>query len=291
MAPAVSISGRASRLVRQKAEENAVTHIDDDLTYLEAHGMPALPPADEQGLVDNEGARIWYASFGHGPPVVLLHGGLGNAGNFGYQVPTLLDAGYRVIAIDSRGQGRSTRDDKPYSYQLMASDTRAVVDRLGVPKAAIVGWSDGAATGLVMAKETPDRVTGVFFFACCVDESGLIPFRPTPVIDRIYNHHVREYARLSPTPDGFEKMRDDLGPMQRGEPNYSAADMATIHVPVWSVVGEKDEFIKAEHAAYIARSIPGARFVLLPGVSHFAPLQRPDAFDTAVLDFLRSLPG
>jgi pimeloyl-ACP methyl ester carboxylesterase len=262
---------------------------DDDLTHLAAHGLPALPQADTTGYADNENARIWYASFGEGPAVILLHGGLGNAGNFSYQVPALLEAGYRVIAIDSRGQGRSTRDDRRYTYQLMASDTRAVMDKLGVAKAAFVGWSDGAATALVMARETPERVNGVFFFACCVDETGLWPFKPTPVIDRIYNHHVKDYAALSPTPGGFEKMRDDLGPMQQGEPNYGAADMATIHVPVWSVVGEHDEFIKAAHAEYIANSIPGAKFVLLPGVSHFAPLQRPQLFNDTMLDFLEEV--
>jgi pimeloyl-ACP methyl ester carboxylesterase len=267
-------------------ETDSMPFTDDDLTHLEAHGLPPLPPADAEGYVENRGARIWHARYGTGPAVVLLHGGLGNAGNFGYQVPTLIAAGYQVIVIDSRGQGRSTRDEQRYTYQLMASDTRAVMDALGVVRAAIVGWSDGAATGLVMAKETPERVDGVFFFGCCVDESGLWPFKPTPVIDRIYNHHVKDYAALSPTPGGFETMRDDLGPMQRGEPNYSAADMATIAVPVWSVIGENDEFIKTEHARYIAESIPGARFLSLPIVSHFAPLQRPELFNTTMLDFL-----
>jgi pimeloyl-ACP methyl ester carboxylesterase len=78
--------------------------------------------------------------------------------------------------------------------------------------------------------------------------------------------------------------------MQQGEPNYSATQMATIKVPVWGVVGDHDEFIKAEHVRYIANSIPGARFVLLPGVTHFAPLQRPGMFNATILDFLGSLP-
>ena len=164
---------------------------DDDLTYLEARGVPALP-AGETGTVDNEGARIWYARFGKGPDVILLHGGLGNATNFAYQIPALVAAGYAVTAIDSRGQGHSTRDSKRYTYQLMASDTRAVMDAAGSEKAAIAGWSDGAATGIVMAHDTPERVDGVFFFACCIDETGLNPFRPTTVIDRIYNDHIRE---------------------------------------------------------------------------------------------------
>lgn len=259
---------------------------DDDLTLLDTHGIPALSPPAASGHAEADGARIWYARFGAGPDVVLLHGGLGNAGNWGHQVPALVEAGYAVTVIDSRGQGRSSRDARPYSYQLMASDTRAVMDALGIAAAAFVGWSDGADTALVLSKQTPERSRGVFFFACNVDSTGTRPFRPTPVIDRIYRHHIRDYAALSPLPGGFEAMRDDLGTMQAGQPDYTAADLATVVVPVWSVLGEHDEFIERAHAEYIARSIPGAKFVLLPGVSHFAPLQRPQLFNDTVLAFL-----
>ncbi|MGE7136692.1 alpha/beta fold hydrolase [Luteibacter sp. NPDC031894] len=259
---------------------------DDDLTYFAVHGVPPLPAPVASGYVDNEGARIWYASFGAGPPVVLLHGGLGNSGNWGYQVPALTEAGYTAVVIDSRGQGRSTRDDRPYSYELMASDTRAVMDALGVAKAAFIGWSDGADIALVLSRRTPDRSAGVFFFACNVDPSGTKPFEPSDVIDRIYGHHVNEYAALSPTPDDFEAMRDDLGAMQATQPDYGPNELGEVAVPVWSVLGEHDEFIEREHAEYIAHHIRGARFVLLPGVSHFAPLQRPELFNRTMLEFL-----
>ena len=74
--------------------------------------------------------------------------------------------------------------------------------------------------------------------------------------------------------------------MQRSQPNLAAADLARIRVPVWSVLGEHDEFITRRHAEYLARAIPGASLHILPGVSHFAPVQRPEVFTAAVLDFL-----
>ena len=264
---------------------------DDDLTHLEAHGIQPLPETDEQGVVENDGARIWYAAYGSGPAVILLHGGLGNAGNWGHQVPAVVEAGYRAVVIDSRGHGRSTRDTRPYSYRLMAADVRAVMDRLGVARAAIVGWSDGADTGLILADETPERVAGLLFLACNVDSTGTRPFEFTPIIDRIYQQHLKDYAALSATPAEFQAFADAVGLMQRTQPEYSAADLARVRVPVGVVLGEHDEFIKPEHMAYLAATLPDATLTMLPEVSHFAPLQRPDAFNAVMLEFLRKVLG
>ena len=260
-------------------------HLDPDLLDLEAHGWPPLPPAATSGHVRHDGADIWFASFGDGPVLILLHGGLGHSGNFAFQVPDLVAAGYCVVTIDSRGHGRSSRDDRPYAYRQMAGDTRAVMDHLGIARAAIVGWSDGADTGLLLAQETPERVTGLLFFACNVDASGSLPFVFTPIIGRIYNQHVKDYAALSATPDAFQAFADVVGEMQRGQPNLGRADLEQIAVPVWSVLGGHDEFIRPEHATYIADAIPGATLRILPGVSHFAPLQNPALFNATVLDF------
>ncbi|WP_144408407.1 alpha/beta fold hydrolase, partial [Devosia psychrophila] len=107
---------------------------------------------------------------------------MGNAGNFGHQVPAFVDAGYRVIAIDSRGHGRSGWDGTPFSYVQFTEDVLAVLDQLRIERAAVVGWSDGAFTGLALARAHPERVAGVFFFACNVDASGAWPFEMTEVI-------------------------------------------------------------------------------------------------------------
>jgi pimeloyl-ACP methyl ester carboxylesterase len=221
--------------------------------------------------------------------VILLHGGMGHAANFAHQVPALVAAGYRPVLVDSRGHGHSTRDERPYSYDLMARDVLAIMDQLGIERAPIVGWSDGAVIGLAMSRMAPERVSGVLFFACNVDDSGTKPFEFTPVIGNCIGRHQADYAALSATPDDFQAFSDAVGLMQRTQPNYSAADLAAIGVPVTVVQSEFDEFIKPEHAAYMAASIPGAKLVELDGVSHFAPLQRPDRFNAVVLAFLDRL--
>ena len=74
--------------------------------------------------------------------MILLHGGLGHSGNWGYQVPALVTSGYRAVVIHSRSHGRSTRDARPYTYELMASDVVAVMHVLQIQEAGRVGWSE-----------------------------------------------------------------------------------------------------------------------------------------------------
>ena len=262
---------------------------DDNLVKFEAQGTEPLPDTNEQGYVSHDGARIWYAAFGSGAPVILLHGGLGHSGNWSYQVPALIEGGYRAVVIDSRGHGRSTRDARPYTYELMASDVLAVMDALNIEKAGFVGWSDGAVISLILADKAPARVAGVFFFACNMDPSGTKEFEFGPLVQRCFNRHVKDYAQLSPTPERFEEFSEAVGLMQRTQPNYSPQDLARIRVPVEIVHSQHDEFIKRAHAEYLARTIPGAEFMFLPDVSHFAPLQRPEPFNTAIISFLRKV--
>lgn len=261
---------------------------DDDLQHFEAHGL-SLPTPQSQATLDHKGARIWYATYGKGPAVILLHGGLGHSGNWAKQVKAITDAGFQVTVIDSRGHGKSTRDTQPYTYELMGSDVIAIMDALKIEKAAMIGWSDGACTALVLGRTMRDRVSGVFFFACNMDPSGTKEFKPTPIINRCFARHQKDYEAMSATPKKFTEFVEALNQMQRTEPNYSAQDLQDIDIPVTIALGENDEFIKRDHAEYLARNIPESGFILIPGVSHFAPIQRPDVFNNVILSFLKDL--
>lgn len=278
---------RGGREAGRSAEK--VEH-DDDLVRFEVQGAPALPEPDWQGTVAHDGARLWVVSHGRGPAVVLLHGGYGHSGNWGHQVPALQAAGYRVVLLDTRGHGRSTRDDRTLHYERLAGDLLAVIDHLSLAPACLVGWSDGAVVSLIAALQRPEAVSGVLFFGCAMDPSGLrddVAF--TPILQRCMARHERDFKALSPSPDGFERLRQSLLPLHQNEPHYSAPQLSQVAVPVQVLHAQGDEFIRREHAEYLARTLPRGEFRELAQVTHFAPLQRPHLFNAALLDFLSQL--
>jgi pimeloyl-ACP methyl ester carboxylesterase len=267
----------------------ALSYAEAPAAWLTLPTPAPLPAAKASGYVSHDGARIYYAIYGAGRPVILLHGGLANGRYWGNQVPALTNAGYQAVLIDSRGHGRSSRDERPYTYELMASDVVAVMDHLNIPKAAVVGWSDGAIIGLVMALKDPKRLTRVFAFAANMDPSGVKPDTTrNPTFARFEARTATDYAELSPTPKGFPAFSKAINHMWDVEPNYSARDLATIRTPVAIADGDHDEAIKREHTDYLAHTIPGAKLVILPGASHFAMLQRPGEFNAAMLEFLKA---
>ena len=252
-----------------------------------------LPPFSVEGRVAHDGARIWFATFGAGPPVILLHGGDASSDYWGDQVPALLADGRRVIVIDSRAHGRSTHDARPLGYELMESDVIAVMDGLNLDHADVVGWSDGAIIGLIMAMKHPARVTHVFAFGANMDLHGFNPMGAlSPIVPKAGAALAANYARLSPTPDRYAAFSKAVLAMQLREPSYTPAELAAIKGPAIAIVdGEHEEFILRQHTEYLARTIPGATLIILPGVSHFAPLQDPGGFNAAMIGFLGPVPG
>ena len=247
---------------------------------------PAPVPGLRTGHAELNGIRLFYAEIGQGSPVVVLHGGLANSDYLGNQV-LALSGHHRVVVVDSRGHGRSTRNGQPFGYNLMTDDVVALLDRLNIQKADIVGWSDGAIIGLDMAMRHPDRVGRIFAFGANTQTSGLKDgFDKNPVFAAYMMRARQEYAHLSPTPDQYDAFQEQIGKMWEDQPNWTDAQLRTIRSPVLVVDGDHDEGIKREHTEYIAATIPGARLLILPNVSHFAFLQDPGLFNAALLDFL-----
>ncbi|HXW26554.1 MAG TPA: alpha/beta hydrolase [Xanthobacteraceae bacterium] len=247
---------------------------------------PAPIPSDRTGLAGVNGISLYYAVHGQGSPVILLHGGLANTAYWGNQIKALAPH-HTVIAMDSRGHGRSTRDARPYGYDLMADDVVALMDALSVAKADIVGWSDGGILGLDLAIRHPDRVGKIFAFAANTVPSGVKDdVEKNPTFAAFIERAGTEYAALSATPKEYDAFVEQISKMWASEPNWTDAQLKAIAAPVLVVDGDHDEAIKREHTEYIAATIPGAGLLILPNASHFAFLQDPDLFNFAILHFL-----
>jgi pimeloyl-ACP methyl ester carboxylesterase len=259
--------------------------VAQDEPWLQLPAYPPMPEAAQSGLADVNGIQVYYAVYGEGDPVILLHGGLGHSDVWGHQVSELSKT-HQVITMDSRGHGRSTRNDERYTYELMASDVVALMDFLQIDKASLIGWSDGGIIGLVMGIKNPERLERVFAFGANSDPSGLTADLAE---DAVFNQYIEnagmDYAKLSATPDDYEGFLGAIGEMWATEPNITE-QLKDITIPVTISDGEYDEAIMREHTEMMAKEIPGAKLVILPSVSHFAMWQNPEEFNAALIEFL-----
>ena len=247
---------------------------------------PAPIATDRSGQAEVNGISIHFAIYGQGPPVIFLHGGLANADYWGGQVLPVA-AHHTVILMDSRGHGRSTRDARPYGYDLMADDVVALMDQLKIAKADIVGWSDGGIIGIDLAMRHRDRIGKVFAFAANTVTSGVKDgVEKNPTFAAFIKRAGQEYQAYSATPGEYGAFVDQISKMWAEQPNWSDAQLRAIDTPILVVDGDHDEAIKREHTEYIAATIPHAGLLILPNTSHFAFLQDPQQFNFAILHLL-----
>ncbi len=254
-----------------------------------AAALPKTPepiPTQPSGHIDANGIRIYYAVYGAGPPAILLHGGLANADYWGLQIPALAPH-HTVIILDSRGHGRSTKDLRSFSYDMMADDVIALMNVLGMPKADIVGWSDGAVAALDLAMRHPNRVGKIVAFGVNTKTSGTKHAAIlNPSVLAFLRRASREYKCYSSTPQEFGALVLQIIKLWASAPEWTDEDLEAIAAPVLVVHGEHDEVIKRVHVEYVAATIPNAKLLMLPDAGHFAFLQNPELFNRELVRFL-----
>ncbi|MBZ0280014.1 MAG: alpha/beta hydrolase [Anaerolineae bacterium] len=249
---------------------------------------PELPTATESGMAAINDIEMYYATYGdpNNPPLLLLHGGLGNADYFVNQIPAFSEA-YYVITADSRGHGRSIMSEQQIGYALMASDVLALLDFLEIDAVNLVGWSDGGIIGLHIAIHNPDRLIKLVAYGANYNPSGV---KSDVGESERFNAYIEmaagDYVRLSPTPDGFDAFLANIGNMWATEPNFTEAEMGSITTPTLILDGIEEEAIYPEHDLEMAKLIPNADLVLMGGIGHFAMWDKTEAFNDIILDYL-----
>ena len=259
---------------------------------------PAMPRPASEGTVDSSGAAIYYAIYGQPDraPVILLHGGLGNSDHFAFQLPALTDK-FQVIVIDSRGQGRSTLP-KPMprsaklTYHAMAADVIAVMDKLALKKASLVGWSDGGEIAIDLAIHEPARVDRMFVVGANYDARGSKPRGGTSsstfqaYAAKCKADHGKLSGKVSGKPLSFDALIDALLPVWRNPAGFTQDQLRAISAPSMIALGDHDEIIVLDQVKEMAKLIPDGHLMVFKDASHFVMWQDPESFNKALVEFL-----
>ena len=219
--------------------------------------------------------ELFYTKTGSGPPLLLLHGNGEDGTYFVHQVEEF-SRDFTVYAIDTRGHGQSPRGGAPFTISQFADDLLAFMDRQGLPRADILGFSDGGNIALIFALRHPDRVRRLILNGANLDPKGVKPLVQLPIV---LGYH---FASLSKSPKA--KARAELLGLMVNEPHIDPAELGKLSMPVLVIAGTRD-MIRENHTRLIANRIPNARLVLIPG-DHFIANKAPAAFDRVVRQFL-----
>ena len=228
-----------------------------------------------------DGVSIYCETFGAGPPVLILHGGLGSMEGMSYQIRALA-ASHFVIAVDSRGQGRSTDANVPLSYSLMSDDMVKVLDYLNINRVDVVGWSDGGIIGLDLAMRHPERVRRLVAISANYDVDGLVGGASS--VGEVPRAPLR-YRLLAPDPAHWPVLYDKVVTMWQTQPHYTLSDLGHIQAPTLIMAGEHDA-IKRVHTDQLANAIPGSHESIIADATHSVPADKPEIVNSKILNFL-----
>ena len=234
--------------------------------------------------------ELYYQEKGAGQPLVLLHGNGEDSTYFKAQIE-YFSARYRVIAIDTRGHGRSPRGTAPFTLKQFAEDLKSTLDELGVSRVLLLGFSDGGNIALIFTLKYPSYVERLILNGANLNPFGVKPLVQLPVVAEYAASllaekaalHKREEARGSAPVCERASGRELLGLMVK-EPWIRPELLKRIQVPVLVIAGTKD-MICGRHTRKIAAALPRGELKLLPG-SHFIAAEEPEQFNRAVEEFL-----
>ena len=230
----------------------------------------------KEGYADNRFASLYYKELGQGVPLVMLHGNGESHQIFG-RLSELMSRHYRVILMDSRGHGASKLKDTVRAQELttssMADDVVQVMDVLHVPKAVILGFSDGANVALEAASRYPDKVLAVVAVSGNALPRGMTAVSYAQVKAGYGFWRVMEKLSL---PQGMKERAvsgRQLNGLMANWPHLTAAKLSLIQAPVLLLTGRRD-MIRPRHSLWMGEQIPDAKVVFVKGADHFTLLKK-----------------
>lgn len=223
---------------------------------------------------------LYYQERGKGEPFILLHGNGEDGTYFDRQLKFFSDR-YRMIAVDTRGHGKSPRGTAPFTMEQFAKDLNELMIALEIRKAIILGFSDGANIAMKFALMYPEKTAALILNGGNVNTKGMKRSVQIPI-----EAGYRIAGIFAGKSEQAKRSREILGLMVN-EPNIKFDALHSISVPTLVIAGTKD-MVKRAHTEAIARNIPDARLSIIQG-DHFIANKECDRFNQEVLAFLKTI--
>jgi pimeloyl-ACP methyl ester carboxylesterase len=251
-------------------------------------------------MVEVNGMQMYYETSGQGDPLIILHGAYMNIHSMGEIIPKLAET-HKVYALEFQGHGRTNDIDRPITYPNLADDVAAFMEELGIEKADIFGYSMGAAAGLRLAIDHPEKVDQLVAASVAYDVSGWQPafveFIPQMAPEMFVGTAMEdEWKKLAPDPDGFRGVVEKLIALEK-EPMAWEAEVQALKTPILIIAGDAD-VVTLEHTIAMFRllgggvmgdmgtPLPASRLAILPATSHTAVINQTELLHGFIEPFL-----
>jgi pimeloyl-ACP methyl ester carboxylesterase len=235
-----------------------------------------------------KGTKTYYEEYGKGTPLLLLHGGFGSIADFEYVIP-ILAKNYRVIISDAPGLGRSEYANSPLSYNLLAEYNSEIIDKLKLDSLYVIGWSDGAIAGLILAKNRPDKVKKIIISGANYKIEGFKNLEETKNwtdtnwVEKHWPHWINHYQTLSSK--DWKRYVNEAKLMWFQEQYFPKSDLEALKISTLVVYGDNDVYT-LEHGIEIHTAIKNSQFCVIPNCSHEVFGDKPEIISQLSIDFL-----
>jgi pimeloyl-ACP methyl ester carboxylesterase len=239
--------------------------------------------------------KIYYEEYGQGTPLLLLSGGGINRSirDFGKCIPEL-SKHYKVIAPDTPGQGKSEQTDS-LSYGLLTDFMSQLIDSLKIDSGYVMGWSDGAIVGLLLADRRADKIKKVIAAGANNGIRGFVipdgfpldSVKP-PTLEywaSMNKKDIEWYNKLRPKKD-WRRVVKNMNKMVYAKEYFPLSVYDSINIPVMIVLGDQD-MISIEHGLEMHRLIKNSQYCVLPNTTHEVFAERPDLINKIAIDFFK----
>jgi len=230
----------------------------------------------------HDGLTLYYETYGSGEPLLLIHGNGGSIGDFAAQIP-FFRTRYRVIAMDSRDQGKSSDSSGSLTYEKMTDDLAALLDHLNTGPVNVVGWSDGGIEALLLGIRHPQKVKKIVAMAANLNPTDKA-VQPE-IIAGVKKMIADMPATVRNTSQGRRELR--VISIVLEQPNIDPRALEKITAPTLVLASDHD-LIRDEHTVEIYHHLPNGRLAIFPSATHMIPFDDPATFNSTVERFLRT---